>query len=159
MTTAFAALTLHSHFHHICGWHHMNSRKHSQDVCQDKTNTVGRAEWERGGRNVVLSLGALRSLRLSSHGLYLIWKEGWNLVIPPNEQKILPRAHRDGEGLSGTLRCWHFWPCSGFRGRDKDEAGNRMHAETHSPEPSWTMCIPRLVFPQRDDLQTASAGC
>lgn len=79
-----------------------------------------------GGRNAVLSL------RLSSHSLYLMWAEGWNLVTPPNEQKIIPRTHGDGEDLSGTLCCWHFCPCSGFKGRDKDELGDRESVQGHS---------------------------
>lgn len=104
---------------------------------------------DRGGGNAVLSdsLGALRSLRLSSSSLYLIWAEGWNLVIPPNEQKIVPRTHRDGEGLSSTLCCWHFCPCSGFRGRDKGELGDRENVQGHShPSHLGRMCPPPACF-------------
>lgn len=61
------------------------------------------------GRDAVLtdSLGALRSLRRSSHCFYLIWAEGWNLVLPPNEQEMVATTQGEGDsdGLSGT---WHL---------------------------------------------------
>lgn len=103
---------------------------------------------QRGSRNVVLSdsLGALMSPRLSSHSLYLIWAEGWNLVIPPNEQKILPRAHKYGHCLSGTLFGWHFCPYSGFRGRDKDELGDKASKQGQSHPSHLGGCVFLCLF-------------
>lgn len=116
-------------------------------------------EREGRGRNSVLtdSLGALRSLRLSSHSLYLIWAEGWNLVMPSNEQKTVPTTHGDGKGLSGTLCRWHFCLCSGFRGKDKDGLGERgsMQGQSHPSRIGEDVSSPA----RRDDGQTASAGC
>ncbi len=120
---------------------------------------------DRGGGNVVLSdsLGALRSLRLSSSSLYLIWAEGWNLVIPPNEQKIVSRTHRDGEGLSSTLCCWHFCPCSGFRRRDKGELGDRESVQGHSHPSRLGGCVFLCLFftgetTGRQRVQAANEG-
>ena len=142
----------------------------TQDVYQDRTNPVRHTERERErGRQEFSpdSLGALRSPMLSSHSLYLIWAEGWNRVIPPNEQKIVAEPIEKARARLAPCAADIFLSLLSIRGMDKDESGDggSVQGRSHPSRPGGRV-FPCLCFfffffffPRWDDRQTANAGC
>lgn len=118
-----------------------------------------------GGRNSVLtdSLGALRSLRLSSHSLYLIWAEGWNRVIPPNEQKIVAEPTEKARARLTPCVADIFLSLLSIGGMDKDKFGDGgcVQGRSRPSRPGGCVfpCLSFFFFSCWDDRQTASAGC
>ena len=122
----------------------------TQDVYQDRTNPVRHTERERErGRQEFSpdSLGALRSPMLSSHSLYLIWAEGWNRVIPPNEQKIVAEPIEKARARLAPCAADIFLSLLSIRGMDKDESGDggSVQGRSHPSRPGGRV-FPCLCF-------------